>query len=43
MTACGDCRHPMNQFIREHRFWLPLKDEEDYEASEFLGLIRMHK
>jgi len=41
--ACGDCHYNMNQFLREHRFWRNLKDEEDYEVAEFLRLLKKHK
>jgi hypothetical protein len=41
--ACGDCHHLMWQFLCEHRFWRPLKDEEDFEVQEFLNLLKKVK
>lgn len=43
VLACGDCHYAMNQFAREHRFWRPLKDEEEYEVQQFIWTLRSVK
>lgn len=41
LLACAECH--LIASIGDHRFWQPLKDEEDYDVSQFLTLLRRHK